>query len=144
MDLLQEAAGLGQPALTRISVRSGVTFVVVQAASVRERQAQLVADDLNRAADAGGGRVAVCLSDVTDLCTALINVLLSAEEHCRALGGRLVVFGLSRELSDLFRSTGLDKRITLARDCTHAIKRMQPREPARRWFAWPWPARRAA
>lgn len=144
MDLLQEAAALGKPALTRISVRSGVTFVVIQAASVRERQAQLVAEDLHRAADAGGGRVAVCLSDVTDLCTALINVLMTAAHRCRAMGGRLVVFGLSRELVDLFRSTGLDKRITLARDCAHALRRMQPRESARRWFAWPWASRRAA
>ncbi|MFM9995429.1 MAG: STAS domain-containing protein [Phycisphaerales bacterium] len=144
MDLLSESAAEADRGPTRVTVRSGVTFLVVQTNAVREHLAAIIDQQLKGMEGHTGGRVALCLSEVDDMNSAFINVLIEADRRFRERGGRLVLFGLNPELSRLFRDTGLDKRLSVSADCNRAVKRIKRLESPRRRQLWTWFTRQAA
>lgn len=144
MTVLAEPALEADRGLTRVNERSGVTFLVVQTGTVREHQAALVEKELISLEDQTGGRVALCMSQVDDMCSAFINVLIQSDHRCRERGGQLVVFGLSHELERLFRTTGLNRRLSVVKDCTQAIRALRREEPRRLALFWSWLHRQAA
>ncbi len=144
MDLVLETAAPAERGLTRVTVRAGVTFMVIQAASLREHQAGVIEKQLRELEEQTSGRMALCLSDVEDMSSAFINVLIESDVRCREMGGRLVLFGLNHELGRLFRTTGLHKRLCVVRDCNQALRRVQRLEPRRFASFWTWFYRQAA
>lgn len=144
MDLLSEPAAQADRGPTRVTIRSGVTFLVVQTNAVREHLAALIDQQLKSLVAHTGGRVALCLSEVDDMNSAFINVLIEADRRFREAGGRLVLFGLNAELTRLFRDTGLDKRLCVSADCNRALKRIKRLEAPRSGLLWTWFTRRAA
>jgi anti-anti-sigma factor len=134
----------GERGLTRVTVRSGVTFLVVQTNSIREHQATLIDRELQVLEEQTGGRVALCLSQVDDMCSAFINVLIQTDHRCGRRSGLLVVFGLNHELERLFRTTGLSRRLVVARDCNHALRKLRNSEPRRLAMFLSWFHRQAA
>lgn len=144
MDLLAEAALEADRGPTRVTIRSGVTFLVVQSNTVREHLASLVDQQLKGIEERTGGRVALCLTEVDDMNSSFINVLIESDRRCRERGGRLVIFGLNAELRRLFRDTRLDRKLTVCADCTRALRRLQRLEAPPKWTPWSWLLRRAA
>jgi anti-anti-sigma factor len=143
MDLVMESAKAEQ-GLTRVSARGGVTFLVVQTNAIREHQVSLIDRELGVLESQNGGRVALCLSEVDDMCSAFINTLIESNRRCREAGGRLVVFGLNPELTMLFKTTGLARRLNVARDCNQALRRLRHEDSRRLASFWSWFYRQAA
>jgi anti-anti-sigma factor len=144
MDLVLEPEGKADQGLTRVTVRGGVTFLVVQSNSIREHQSGVVDRELRGLEGQTAGRVAMCLSEVDDMCSAFINTLIESDHRCRQMGGKLVVFGLNHELQRLFRTTGLHKRLNVVRDCNQALRRLQAGDSRRLALFWSWFHRQAA
>ncbi len=121
MDLIEPMAELDD-GLMRVTMRSDVGFLVVNMPSMRERQAVLVQRRLHGLSERCAGRVAIGLAAVTDMNSAFINAIIEVSQRCESMGGRLVVFGLNKQLRKLFRVTGLDRTLAVEADCTKAIK----------------------
>jgi anti-anti-sigma factor len=68
-----------------------------------------------------GGAVVVDLSDVPIVTTPGLSLLLSALQRLTHGGGRLVLFGLSRNVLDLLRRCRLDRVFTIAADEAEAV-----------------------
>jgi anti-anti-sigma factor len=60
------------------------------------------------------GKLILVMDDVQQLTSAGVNALVTGSNLCREHGGRMVLVGLKGDLVDLFRSTGLDRTLTIA------------------------------
>lgn len=104
-----------ESACISVTVTDRCAIVGVSMPSIRDRQSQILQDRLLGVAEHAQGRVAVSLEEVVDVTSACINALVVVSQRCEALGGKLVIFGLSRELERLFRITRLDRLLVVAR-----------------------------
>jgi anti-anti-sigma regulatory factor len=139
-------ANVGAIALqeSRLQLADGSEVAVVYIAMpcLRDHQASLLEQRLRCIAESTGGRLAVSLSEVTNLNSATINALIVVHNHCRNLGnhgaggagggGHLALFALSRELHRLFKVTHLDRTIPLADDVKGALQSFESGH-RRRW-----------
>jgi anti-anti-sigma factor len=96
--------------------------VMLTCASVRERQAQVLAATLRETADRAAGRLVLDFQHVAEFSSAWINTLIELTEYCRGCGGRLVLCGLSTPMQRVLKSTGLLKRLNLARSREAAVR----------------------
>lgn len=119
-----------------VTMTEHAAVVHVGMTSIRDRQSQLLQERLLGVVEHAQGRVAVSMADVVDVTSACINALVVVSQRCRALGGRLVVFGLSDDLCKLFRLTRLDRLITLANHGQDALKHFEPHAAGRGIGAW--------
>lgn len=104
-----------ESACISVTMTERCAIVGVAMPSIRDRQAQILQDRLIGVADHAEGRVAVSMEEVVDVTSACINTLVVVSQRCAAMDGKLVIFGLSRELERLFKITRLDKLLTVAR-----------------------------
>ena len=110
-----------------VTATTHVAVASIALPSVRERQATIMRERLAELAGQCHGRLAVGFTEVTDMTSAAINALIEVSGVCRSLGGRLVIFGLDTPLRTVFRSTGLDKLLTVAADADAALRLFNPR-----------------
>lgn len=90
--------------------------------TVGQREAPIVQEELVAAADAGGGRLVVDLSDVTMLTSVGLGALVTLHNHCRKSKGKLALFGLHETIVDLMKMTRLDKLFPIKKDRESALK----------------------
>jgi len=107
------------------------TVVRVRTAAVREVQAIALEETLSSIAAAASGRLVVDLEPVQQLTSAGVNALVNVRQRCVALGGMLVLCGLSRDLVDLFKVTGLDRTLRIASHRDDAIMLFAGRKKTR-------------
>jgi len=91
--------------------------------------AKMVRDRLLQAIHDGPGRFAVDLSRVSYVSSAGIWALLAAEYLASARGGGLVIFGLSREIRQLFERTGILAALRVCDTAEEALATLQPAAP---------------
>ena len=91
--------------------------------------AKMVRDRLLQAIHDGPDRFAVDLSRVSYVSSAGIWALLAAEYLATARGGGLVVFGLSREVRQLFERTGVLATLRVCDTAEEALATLQPAAP---------------
>lgn len=116
-------------ALFTVSPAEQAAVVSVACSCIHQHQAELLRNRLIGVADRAGGRLAVCLEDVVDASSACINALIAVHTHCAAMGGKLVLFGLSDEIHQMFRVTKVNRTIAVADDARDALDSMD--EPTR-------------
>lgn len=114
-----------------VSATASVAVATIELPAVRERQAMIMQHRLVELAEQSRGRLAVGFTQVGDMTSACINALIEVNRHCRRLGGKLVIFGLTRALVRLFASTGLDRVLTVAPDTDAALRAFAPQNRAR-------------
>jgi anti-sigma B factor antagonist len=107
-----------------IAVRGmdSVALAFITIPSIREHQATIVQERLIGLAERSKGRVAVSMSDVGDMSSAGINAMVAINNRCTELGGRLALFGLSREIRKMFKVTKLDRAIVIAETAHEAVR----------------------
>lgn len=91
--------------------------------------AKMVRDQLLRAIHEGPSWFAVDLSRVSYVSSAGIWALLAAEYLASARGGGLVVFGLSREIRQLFERTGIVGALPICDTAEEALATLRPAAP---------------
>jgi anti-anti-sigma factor len=101
----------GMLAITR---RADPLIARVLSPSVREHQAGPLEQTLRSVAVEARGKLILVMDDVQQLTSAGVNALVTGSNLCREHGGRMVLVGLKGDLVDLFRSTGLDRTLTIA------------------------------
>ena len=89
---------------------------------VREHQAAMIQDRLLGLADRAKGRLAVSMSEVTDMTSAGINMLVAVNGRCRDLGGHLALFALDSQVRKMIKVTKLDRAIVIVQTAHEAVR----------------------
>lgn len=108
-----------------LSTPSGpVADTVVVCPKVGEREAEIVQQELTAAGERHRWHLMVDFTQVTFLTSVGLGVLVTLLQRSRKNGGRLVLFGIRRELMDLLKITHLDRVLTIVPDRDAAIRAM--------------------
>ncbi len=87
-----------------------------------EREAGIVTTEIAEAAQLSGWRVAVDMSEVSFMASAGIGALVNLYQQAKKGGGKLVVFGLSDQLTEVLKISRLDKLFPIKPDLESAAK----------------------
>jgi len=140
----QARSNVMAPLRVRASGRRPVLIAVVGGDSATDADsAQPLADDLERAIDAGATMLVVDLGRAAGVGTCGLNALLHARHRVLARGGRVAMV-LPPRLRRLFGLLGLDRRFLLAADRFQALELLGVTSPARPGTRSPAPRARAA
>ncbi len=90
-----------------------------------EREADIVTREVCEAAQASGWRVAVDMSEVGFLASAGIGALVNIHQQAKKGGGKLVVFGLNDQITQVLKISRLDKLFPIKDDLEAAAKLIQ-------------------
>lgn len=102
---------------------SGTVLIArIVPSKVTEREAAVIRDEVNAAAEPAGWRVAIDLSEVTLLASAGLGALLTINKSCREGGGQLAVFGLGEDILGMMKIARLDKVLQIKPDREAALK----------------------
>lgn len=99
----------------------------VRPESLREHQTSLLRHELADIVDQSCGRVLLRFSESAEVSASCLNELISESKRCEALGGRMCVVGLSRDMRRLLKGTGLDRSLHLVRNTAEAMKHFDRR-----------------
>ncbi len=105
---------------------NGVTLSCVTLEKVTDREAQPVLSELVDASLGSKHHVALDLSPVHLLASAGIGMLISLNKVCKGAGGKLVVFGLRKEIMEVLRITNLHRLVAIETTQEAALKKAAP------------------
>ena len=107
-----------------ITVRGmdSVALAFLGMSTIRQHQATIMQERLLGLADRTKGRLAVSMSEVTDMTSAGINALVAVNARCRELGGHLALFALDREVRKMIKVTKLDRAIVIVQTAHEAVR----------------------
>lgn len=107
-------------------------FAMVKARpeTLREHQASLLREELADVVDQSCGRVLLRFSNGAELCATCLNELIAESRRCEALGGRMYVVGLSKQMRRMLKATGLDQHLHLSKDTAEAMRHFDRRSQA--------------
>lgn len=106
-------------------------MVRVRAESLREHQASMLRSELADVVDQSAGRVLLRFAGSGELCASCLRELLAESARCEALGGRLVVVGLSKPMRRMLRHANLDKLLWAEDSIAHAMRHFDARSSLR-------------
>ncbi|OWK39153.1 Anti-sigma F factor antagonist [Fimbriiglobus ruber] len=87
-----------------------------------EQNIQMIGDDLFRLVDELGRRkVLLNFSNVEFLSSAALGKLIRLHQRLSAIGGKLVLCGISKSILEIFEITKLDKMLTIVKDETTGL-----------------------
>lgn len=101
----------------------GSTQVLAVADALTQAECAELKDLIGRAAAGGGGRVAVDLSEVPFVDSAVLELLLEASRDCAARGGRLKLVSPSANCVEILRLTDLRSRFEIQGSVEEATRR---------------------
>lgn len=93
------------------AVTGGVVCRVQATHQLSEYDTSALHAEVMAAAAGASGRVALDMTKVVYVNSAVLGVLTQINKECAAMGGRLVLFGLSAEIANLLKITRLDRVI---------------------------------
>lgn len=95
---------------------------VVRCEKVGAREAQIIEEDLRKAAPSRGWRVVIDLREVTLLASMGLGLLVTMHKEAGSHGGRLAICGLSPDIVQLLKVTHLERVLKIYPDRDAAIK----------------------
>ncbi|MEM1166293.1 MAG: STAS domain-containing protein [Planctomycetota bacterium] len=113
-----------QASIVSTELVEGVTIARVHCPAVREREAGVIQGEVIAAAAESSSRVAIDFSRVTMLPSVGLGMLISLSNACRKSGGKLALFGLDENLTQLLRLSNLDRLLIVTPDQKKAIKKV--------------------
>lgn len=91
--------------------------------TVSQREADIIAAEFfDHPENAAYANVVVDLSDVYMLTSMGLGTLIRMNTHCKNLGGKLALFGLSTELQGLLKAASLHKLLNVCDSKEKALK----------------------
>ena len=122
---MSESAGATESAFVRLETRQdkGVGGVMVfLCEKVTEREAKFIEEEMASAASKNKWKLAADLSQVTILSSSGLGMLVNLNKQFRVQKGRLVVCGLSDDITQVMKLTRLDSLLTIVPDRKAAEK----------------------
>lgn len=101
----------------------GSTQVLAVQEAVTQAECAEMKDLIGRAAAAGSGRVAIDLSEVPFVDSAVLELLLAASKDCTGRGGRLKLVALSPNCQEILRLTDLKSRFDIVESVEEATRK---------------------
>jgi anti-sigma B factor antagonist len=101
----------------------GVLAAQILLEKVTDRDCAAVMNDLIEAARHASWRIALDLSRVMLLASAGLGALINLHKQCQTGGGKLVVFGMRDEITELMKLTKLNRLLNIADTRDAAIKK---------------------
>ena len=111
---------------------AGSPIFDVECDCLREHQCGVLGRQVRAVMQEADGRVIVNLRAVSLMGLAAVNELIACDDECRALGGRLVIIELARDLARSMRANGLSRNLLIADNAGHALKLLDRRSPPAR------------
>jgi anti-sigma B factor antagonist len=103
----------------------GVVVGRIHCPTVGEREAPIIRDEVLREAKLSGFRLALDFSQVTMMGSLALGTLVTISKECTGGGGRLALFGLNNNLTEVLKMTRLDKMLPIFKDEASALKKMK-------------------
>jgi anti-anti-sigma factor len=109
---------VGRSAFATLELSRGVLVARLAGPTVGEREASILAKELEEVLAEFGGELRVFvfdLSNVQGMCSLGLGLFIETDAKVDELGAQTIVYGLNRQLEDLFRMTRVDRRLRIAR-----------------------------
>jgi len=100
----------------------GYACAQVKTERIAEREGPILVTELSRAAQSRSHRLILDLTEVYMISSAGIGSLVQLHRACAADNGKLVLFGLNKELLELLRIARLDRMFTIAKSREAAVE----------------------
>lgn len=114
-----QPAGGGEVLLDSVHARAegmpGYAAATVKTERIAEREGPILVTELSQAAKSRDHRIILDLAEVYLISSAGIGSLVQLHRACAADNGKLVLFGLNRELLELLRIGRLDRMFNIAK-----------------------------
>ena len=107
-----------------LDTKDGVAIGRITCPSVGEREAPIIQQEGLQSAGNVGHRLILDFSQVNMMGSLALGTLVTISKQCKAGGGKLALFGLNKNLSDVLKMSRLDKLLTIAKDEDHAIRKV--------------------
>ncbi len=115
--------------LSRVNVEiddgTGVMVLVIRSNSVNDYEAGVIEEAILEAGPGGGWRLALDFSEVAFLASAGIGMVITVHRACAKEKGKMVVFGLNKEIANVLKMCHLDKLFTITADRAKAVKKLK-------------------
>ena len=95
---------------------------VVRCEKVGGREAQIIEEDLRKAAPARSWRMVIDLKEVTLLASMGLGLLVTMHKEASSHGGKLAICGLNADIIQLLRVTHLERVLKIHPDRDAALK----------------------
>jgi anti-anti-sigma factor len=119
-----------EDALIRVWLSGQAVVACIGCVSIREHQAVVIRDALTELASQHEGRLVVGLTEVCSMSAQCLADLATIRRLCESMGGKLVLFGLSDDVSRIVRSSGASRTFHIAQNIAEAIALIEREEPA--------------
>ena len=103
----------------------GVVIGRIHCPTVGEREAPIIRDEVLREAKLAGFRLALDFTEVTMMGSLALGTLVTIAKECSAGGGKLALFGLNSNLTEVLKMTRLDKLLPIHKDQASALKKVK-------------------
>ncbi len=100
----------------------GVVVARLLCEKVAERESQVLQAELSAAATPYQWRLALDCEEVMLLASVGLGMLVTLNKNCKAGGGKMAVFNLSKELMEVLKLTRLERVLVIAKDRATAVK----------------------
>ncbi|MEZ6243140.1 MAG: STAS domain-containing protein [Phycisphaerales bacterium] len=121
-----QPAGGGEVLLDSVHARAegmpGYAAATVKTERIAEREGPILVTELSQAAKSRDHRIILDLAEVYLISSAGIGSLVQLHRACAADNGKLVLFGLNRELLELLRIARLDRMFNIAKSREDAVE----------------------
>jgi anti-sigma B factor antagonist len=114
-----------EKSIVQIDRVDGVVVGRIHCPTVGEREAPIIRDEVLREAKLSGFRLALDFSQVTMMGSLALGTLVTISKECTGGGGRLALFGLNNNLTEVLKMTRLDKMLPIFKDEASALKKMK-------------------
>jgi len=103
----------------------GVVIGRIRCPTVSEREAPIIKDEALREAKLAGHRLGLDFSGVTMMGSLALGTLVTIAKECNGAGGKLALFGLNNNLTEVLKMTRLDKLLPIYKDEATALKKIR-------------------
>lgn len=107
--------------LMQTRVENGVVVASLKCTKIGDFEAPGMLADLQTVGPSGLWRIVVDCTEVVLIGSRGLGVFIAARKVCEEHHGKLVVCGLSDELTGLFKMSGLTKLFTIKKDAAEAV-----------------------
>lgn len=114
-----------QKSIVNIDRVDGVVIGRIHCPTVGEREAPIIREEVIKEAKVSGYRLALDFTHVTMMGSMALGTLVTIAKDCTTGGGKLGLFGLNGNLTEVLKMTRLDKMLPIYKDEATAIKKLK-------------------
>lgn len=114
-----------QKSIVDVERADGVVIGRIHCPTVGEREAPIIRDEVIKEAKVSGFKLALDFTQVTMMGSLALGTLVTISKECSAGGGKLALFGLNGNLTEVLKMTRLDKLLPIYKDQATALKKLK-------------------